>query len=130
MIVYRQPPTKQKYKHTKIKIQNKIKKTITGDGYILELHRIPPRHNGSPAWNGTAGRIHDYETTEGKGRPVFLQHGVFSSSACWLLNPSHRSLGMDAILCFSVTNVNLIQSNSNLFLFVYFSTFLLWTKHE
>ncbi|KAI9553842.1 hypothetical protein GHT06_019111 [Daphnia sinensis] len=69
-----------------------IHHVTTGDGYILELHRIPPRHNGSPARNGTAGRIHDYETTEGRGRPVFLQHGVFSSSACWLLNPSHRSL--------------------------------------
>ncbi|XP_046452950.1 lipase 3-like isoform X1 [Daphnia pulex] len=71
-----------------------IHHVTTDDGYILELHRIPPRHNGLSPLNGpTTGKIHDdYEATEGRGRPVFLQHGVFSSSACWLLNPSHRSL--------------------------------------
>ena len=42
----------------------------TDDGYVLELHRIP-----------NAGR-----------RPVLLQHGVFESSAQWLISPSYRSL--------------------------------------
>jgi len=60
----------------------------TEDGYILELHRIPPSRK---VWNGTHG---GYRKTVGRGRPVFFQHGVFSSSVCWLLNPSHRSLGI------------------------------------
>lgn len=46
----------------------------TDDGYILEIHRIPPK--------GTAKKV------------VFLQHGVLQSSGTWLVNPSSRSLAI------------------------------------
>ena len=68
-----------------------------GDGYILELHRIPPRNNGFGLHNGT-----NNGKPEGRGRPVFLQHGVFGSSASWLINPSHRSLGPYTFHCRSL----------------------------
>ncbi|XP_076057943.1 gastric triacylglycerol lipase-like isoform X2 [Oratosquilla oratoria] len=42
---------------------------VTEDGYMLELHRIPP----SPG------------SGEARRRPVLLQHGLWSSSSCWLL---------------------------------------------
>ena len=47
---------------------------VTGDGYILSLHRIPvygPRPGG-------------------RAQVVFLQHGLLSSSADWVLTgPAH-----------------------------------------
>jgi len=50
----------------------------TGDGYILELHRIPHGKNGS----------------KNEDRPViFLQHGLLCSSADWVVNPPKGSLG-------------------------------------
>ena len=42
----------------------------TGDGYILELHRIP----------------------NAKGRPVLLQHGVIEGSSLWVINPTASAL--------------------------------------
>lgn len=50
----------------------------TEDGYLLTLHRIPCGRYGCPS----AGR--------GSGQPVFLQHGILSSSADWCLSgPGH-----------------------------------------
>ena len=52
----------------------------TEDGYILSLHRIPYGKKNSVVPTG--------------GRPVFfLQHGLLCSSADWVLNLPHQSLG-------------------------------------
>jgi len=47
--------------------------TITEDGYILQLHRIPPKDDGH-------------------GKPVYIQHGLLCSSACWVTS-GPKSLG-------------------------------------
>nr|CAI5829897.1 unnamed protein product [Callosobruchus analis] len=39
---------------------------VTEDGYLLKIHRIPPKKNGA--------------------QPVFLQHGLLGSSADWIVN--------------------------------------------
>ncbi|XP_069680504.1 lipase 3-like [Periplaneta americana] len=49
----------------------------TEDGYLLTLHRIP--HGRSSAYN--ASKI-----------PVFLQHGLLSTSATWVLTGLNKSL--------------------------------------
>ncbi|EFX88863.1 hypothetical protein DAPPUDRAFT_311149 [Daphnia pulex] len=51
-----------------------IHQVTTEDGYILELHRIPPKSFDTPK------------------KVVFLQHGVMQSSGTWVVNPSSRSL--------------------------------------
>lgn len=51
----------------------------TADGYLLTLHRIPCGRAGC-----TAGK--------GAGQPVFLQHGLLSSSADWLLSGPEKAL--------------------------------------
>ena len=68
----------------------------TDDGYILELHRIPSFKNGGSRisknethWRRNSGGAQG----PGKARPIYLQHGVMSSSVCWLINPSDSSLG-------------------------------------
>jgi lysosomal acid lipase/cholesteryl ester hydrolase len=48
----------------------------TMDGYILEMHRIP---HGK-----------DVKATKG---PIFVQHGVLSSSAAWVINIGNENLG-------------------------------------
>ncbi|PSN29786.1 hypothetical protein C0J52_27185, partial [Blattella germanica] len=50
----------------------------TEDGYLLTLHRIP----------------HGKHTPQNKTLlPIFLQHGLLSSSADWLINGPNKSLG-------------------------------------
>lgn len=51
----------------------------TADGYLLTLHRIPCGRAGCSGGKGT-------------GQPVFLQHGLLSSSADWLLSGPERAL--------------------------------------
>lgn len=51
----------------------------TGDGYLLTMHRIP------------CGRI-GCSGGKGSGQPVFLQHGLLSSSADWLLSGPEKAL--------------------------------------
>ncbi|XP_055616407.1 lipase 3-like isoform X2 [Toxorhynchites rutilus septentrionalis] len=51
----------------------------TADGYLLTLHRIP------------CGRMGCVEG-KGVGQPVFLQHGLLSSSADWLLSGPEKAL--------------------------------------
>lgn len=61
-----------------------IHHVTTLDNYVLQLHRIP------------YGRLHNRSHgsyPNRMGRPIFLQHGVFSSSACWLLNPTDKAIG-------------------------------------
>ena len=58
--------------------QVEIHKVTTEDGYILELHRIPSSQK-SPI--------------RSKGKPVFLQHGIFASDHVWVIAPSDRALG-------------------------------------
>lgn len=53
----------------------------TGDGYILEVHRIPHGKGQSVDAGAT-------------GSPVFLQHGFMDSDAGWLLSSNERSLGI------------------------------------
>ncbi|KJH53387.1 hydrolase, alpha/beta domain protein [Dictyocaulus viviparus] len=54
-------------------------RTLTSDGYILTLHRIP----------------HGRENKDSKVRKpvVFLQHGLLCTSSIWLLNLPHQSAG-------------------------------------
>ncbi|XP_059352014.1 lipase lipl-1-like [Daphnia carinata] len=51
-----------------------IHQVTTDDGYILELHRIPPNSSTTPK------------------KVVFLQHGVLQTSGVWTGNPTNRSL--------------------------------------
>ncbi|XP_058058207.1 lipase 3-like [Anopheles bellator] len=53
----------------------------TGDGYLLTVHRLPCGRAGCAAQGG-----------KGTGQPVFLQHGLLSSSADWLLSGPDRAL--------------------------------------
>ncbi|CAG0896315.1 unnamed protein product [Darwinula stevensoni] len=50
----------------------------TADGYIIDMHRIPYGLSGP----GEGPRI-----------PILLQHGLLSSSACWVLNGPENGLG-------------------------------------
>lgn len=52
-----------------------IHDVITADGYILTLHRIP--HGRKKHVGSDQNRI--------SRPPVFMQHGLLSSSACWIL---------------------------------------------
>ncbi|VVC24410.1 Partial AB-hydrolase lipase domain,Alpha/Beta hydrolase fold [Cinara cedri] len=56
-----------------------VHNAITEDGYVLELHRIPRSKSGQ-------------EPT--KNYPVFLHHGIFGSSADWVLAGANMSLPM------------------------------------
>lgn len=55
---------------------------ITEDGYLLTMHRIPCGHIGC-----------EHVGKRGSGQPVFLQHGLLSSSADWLLSGPEKALG-------------------------------------
>ena len=57
---------------------------LTDDGYYLTLHRIPH------------GRKNVTVKERKNGRPVaFLQHGLFCTSAIWILNLPRHSLGFN-----------------------------------
>ena len=57
----------------------------TEDGFILQIHRIP------------FGRINP--STDHHHRPaVFLQHGLFCSSADWVFLAPNQSLGEKAVV--------------------------------
>lgn len=59
---------------------------ITEDGYLLTMHRIP------------CGRVGcEHVGKRGSGQPVFLQHGLLSSSADWLLSGPEKALGESTI---------------------------------
>jgi lysosomal acid lipase/cholesteryl ester hydrolase len=51
----------------------------TQDGYILEMHRISHGFKSDTAFKG----------------PIFLQHGLFSSSADWVLNVGDENLAFN-----------------------------------
>ena len=51
---------------------------VTEDGYILGMHRIPHGREGKKDLPGV---------------PVFLAHGLTSSSAQWVFGPPEKSLG-------------------------------------
>ncbi|KAK4298232.1 hypothetical protein Pmani_029415 [Petrolisthes manimaculis] len=55
---------------------------VTEDGFILTLHRIP---------HGRHGDIGGENRVQGR-HPVFLQHGLLSSSACWLMAEPDKAL--------------------------------------
>ncbi|KAL1110513.1 hypothetical protein AAG570_008041, partial [Ranatra chinensis] len=60
-------------------------RVTTSDGYILELHRVPP---------------HDHTINIAKSRyPVLLQHGLWSSSADWMIPDVNFSLGYQLCNC-------------------------------
>lgn len=55
---------------------------ITEDGYMLTMHRLPCQRIGC-----------EHLGRRGSGQPVFLQHGLLSSSADWLLSGPNKALG-------------------------------------
>nr|AWU67119.1 putative triacylglycerol lipase [Crangon crangon] len=55
-----------------------IHTVTTNDGYILTLHRIPHGRNASRG--SFDDEFHSVPRT-----PVFMQHGLLSSSSCWIL---------------------------------------------
>ncbi|KAK7080101.1 hypothetical protein SK128_020556 [Halocaridina rubra] len=59
-----------------------IHHVTTDDGYILTLHRIPHGREPSNPANGN-------DVTPPS--PVFMQHGLLSSSACWILAPREKA---------------------------------------
>jgi lysosomal acid lipase/cholesteryl ester hydrolase len=50
---------------------------LTADGYFLTLHRIPRGHHGETGHKGC----------------VFVQHGLLSSSADWVILGPDKALG-------------------------------------
>ena len=56
-------------------------KVVTVDGYILELHRIPYQKGASVKYKGVA----------------YLQHGLLSSSADWIITGPGNALGLSCI---------------------------------
>ena len=56
-----------------------IHKTITEDGYILELHRIP---------HGIG------QDRKEKRKPVYLNHCLLCSSADFIMNSPDKALGI------------------------------------
>lgn len=74
---------------------------VTDDGYILELHRIPPRHHNR--WM--------------RAKPVFLMYGFFGTDAIWSLPPAHRSLGKNPW--------NFILNDENRFDFYFLPAYIL-----
>lgn len=53
----------------------------TEDGYLLTMHRIPCGRLGCQSKGG-----------RGRGQPVFLQHGLLSSSADWVISGPGKAL--------------------------------------
>lgn len=53
----------------------------TKDGYVLALHRMPPR-----------------DSTKAARRPVLIMHGLLGSSADWLVTGPNRSIGIKFII--------------------------------
>ena len=60
-----------------------VHEVTTEDGYVLTLHRIPPRnnHTSTMEWTGENNAV------------FYLQHAVIGASHDWLLNPPHQSIG-------------------------------------
>ena len=59
---------------------------VTEDGYVLNMHRIPK------------GRESNSSDTE--NRPVaYIQHGLTSSSADWLVSGPDKALGNLQVIC-------------------------------
>lgn len=50
---------------------------VTADGYILTVFRIPYGKN----------------STSTPRRPILLQHGIFATSASWVISEPHKGLG-------------------------------------
>lgn len=57
---------------------------------------------------------------------MFLQHGVFSSSACWLINPSHRSLGQNHYFMMGLRYVSNSDNTIDSVAFPLFSLHHVW----
>ena len=69
----------------------------TDDGYVLALHRIP---GGKQNYSGKVPKPKCHQQpwqpdiALGAKKPaVFLQHGILSSSADWVINLANESLG-------------------------------------
>lgn len=54
-----------------------VHNVVTKDGYILELHRIPRSKSGQKPT---------------RNHPVYMHHGIFGSSADWVLGGANISL--------------------------------------
>ena len=55
-------------------------KVVTDDGYVLNMHRIP--------------RGRESNSSNDENRPVaYIQHGLTSSSADWLVSGPDKALG-------------------------------------
>ena len=78
LIVYQSQPEIIAFRGYPVEIHH----VVTGDGYILELHRIPFGRRETRFENSTLQR-----------KPVFLQHGMMATDHFWLLSSSNNSLG-------------------------------------
>ena len=67
----------------------------TTDGYILEAQRIPYGINSAPAPNKPV---------------VFLQHGLLSSSADWVIGHTESALGKSGLEIYSLQHSSRIKS--------------------
>lgn len=62
----------------------------TDDGYILELHRIP--HGRKTSHNSLhEPNLNSFENEVTGKMPVFMQHGLMSSSSSWVLGPVDKA---------------------------------------
>ena len=70
----------------------------TSDGYVLALHRIPGGKDNNKGETEapilTYLMVFSFLSSYGAKKPVvFLQHGILSTSADWVINLANESLG-------------------------------------
>ena len=87
----------------------------TSDGYILEVHRIPH-----------APTTKNANSSSSANRPVvFLQHGLLSSSADWVLEGTEKGLGINSLFSWKDGGPFLYKQLSSLYIHLFSEGFIL-----